>query len=236
MPKRSGKKRSHNKSKSRNTSNNSSSSSHGISKSQQSTLYYFTGAFCLIFLFCAFFIYLPQMRAIFGFADTSIDPAKLRGYRARLNKLYSKYNPNKLDEIDDILLKYRGREKELFKKLHLKYVKPNKKVRDEQRKEKRRKRKFGDDDDVIPENETEEEAAIRRRKKKERDRQKRKEKRRKERGGHDYYDDDEYDADGQRNKYKKIFGDDASDGYYGDNYAQYEGEIDLIDDEDDEDE
>merc|ERR1712173_322568 len=80
--------------------------------------------------------------------DNNIDPAKLRGYRARLNKLYSKYNPNKLDEIDEILLKYRGREKELFKKLHLKYVKPNKKVKEKERqrrKEKRKKDRNGED-------------------------------------------------------------------------------------------
>merc|ERR1712173_585463 len=109
--------------------------------------------------------------------DNNIDPAKLRGYRARLNKLYSKYNPNKLDEIDEILLKYRGREKELFKKLHLKYVKTNKKVKEKERNERRSTRR---NDDIIPENETEEEAAIRRRRKKERDRQRRKEKRKKD--------------------------------------------------------
>merc|ERR1712154_693061 len=175
-----------------------------------------------IFLFCAFFIYLPQIRAIFGFADNSIDPAKLRGYRARLNKLYGKYNPNKLDEIDEILLKYRGREKELFKKLHLKYVKPNKKVKDKERKERRRRR---GNDDIIPENETEEEAAIRRRRKKERDRQRRKEKRKKDRNGEDYYDDDEFDEEGKRrNKYKKIFGDESGDGY-GHDVAGFDGDV-----------
>eukprot|EP01083_Nonionella_stella_P240815 841479_1 len=176
MPKRNKNKKSH-KNKSRHssshkdTSSRNNTSSHGMSKSQQSTLYYILGAFVLILAFSAFFIYLPQIRSKFGFTDsTTVDPATLRGHRARLRRLYEKYNPNKLDEIDDILLKYRGKEKELFKKLYNKYVKPNKKVRakkrEEDREKKRRKRGGIDDDDIIPNDETEEEAAARRRRKK----------------------------------------------------------------------
>eukprot|EP00483_Globobulimina_turgida_P008069 UN08085 len=142
----------------------------------------------VIFLFCAFFIYLPKIRTMFGFADTSIDPATLRGYRARLRRLYEKYNPNKLDEIDDILLKYRGREKQLFKKLHKKYVKPNIKKRKVDR-EKRKRKRAALNDDIIPENETEEETAARRRRKKERDRTKKKKERTQGPGGKGYYDD-----------------------------------------------
>jgi len=241
MPKRKQKKGSH-KNKSRNNPQQNESSrkqgqsqSYGISKSQQSTVYYFLGGFALIFLFCAFFIYLPQLRAMLGFADKNyVDPATMRGYRTRLKRLYEKYNPNKLDSMEEILLKYRGREKELFKKLHQKYVRPNKKVRDKKRREKREKKRrqragLDDDDldDINRDDETEEEAAIRRRRKKERDREKRKEKRRKERGGKEYGE----DWDDEKNKkYKKYFNGDTED-FYGDDDAQFEGEIDLMDDD-----
>ena len=240
MPRK--KSRSKRKGHSKSSSSNTSSSSNVpirenriLSKSQQSTLYYFAGAFALIFLFCAFFIYLPTIRRSLGFADNSVDPAVLRGYRARLRKIYERYNPNKLDEIEDILVKYRGREKELFKALHKKYVIPNRKVkdkRDKERKEKKRKKRRMEDDDYIPDDETEEEAAARRRRKKERDREKRKEERRKERGGKDYYedwDDDETDRSEGKQKYSKYFDGNDDDIYYGHDLPQYEGEIELVD-------
>merc|ERR1712013_113480 len=204
------------------------------SKSQKSTLYYLLGAFALVFAFCAFFIYLPQIRSALGLS-ASVDPATLRGYRARLKRLYSKYNPSKLDDIDSTLEKWRGREKALFKALHKKYVKPNKKVKDGERqrkREERRKRKLGiDPDDEIPEGETEEEAAKRRRRRKERDRERRKEERRQERGGREYYDEDE--EEDRKGKYGDYF--DGGGDYEGDDdYARYEGTIELVDDDDDE--
>eukprot|EP01083_Nonionella_stella_P173894 601205_1 len=237
MPKR--KKKAH-KSKSRHshTASSPKKASYAIPKNQQSTLYYFGAAFALIFLFCAFFIYLPTIRSALGFANKSIDPAALRGHRARLRRLYEKYNPNKLDEMEDILEKYRGREKELFKKLHKKYVKPNKKVREKERKERRekkRRRRAGiedEDDDRIPNDETDEEAAARRRRKKERDRKMRKQERKKERGGKEYHEDWDDDTSEQKKNYGKYFTDD--DESFGDDDALYEGEIDLLDDDDDE--
>ena len=96
----------------------------------------------LIFLFSSFFIFLDPIRRQLGFSSSSdIDPSKLRGYRTRLRKLYEKYNPDKLSEIDDILLKWRGKEKELFKILHHKYVKKNKEQKEKERKERKERKK-----------------------------------------------------------------------------------------------
>ncbi|KAF4316982.1 hypothetical protein G195_009627 [Phytophthora kernoviae 00238/432] len=43
-------------------------------------------------------------------------------FRDRLVKFYTKYNPSKLDAVDRTLETYRGREEELFDKLHDRYV------------------------------------------------------------------------------------------------------------------
>eukprot|EP00644_Phytophthora_capsici_P006762 jgi/Phyca11/504473/fgenesh2_kg.PHYCAscaffold_8_\ len=43
-------------------------------------------------------------------------------FRDRLVKFYTKYNPGKLDAVDRTLATYRGREEELFEKLHERYV------------------------------------------------------------------------------------------------------------------
>ena len=138
----------------------------------------------LFFIFGTFFVFLEPIRAKLGFGSNDISPSKLRHYRARLKNLYEKYNPSKLDEIDSILEKWRGKEKQLFKQLHKKYVKPNKEKREKER-EKNKNRKRDSDGNYIPDynNETPEEASARRRKEKEQKRQKRK----KEREG--YYDD-----------------------------------------------
>eukprot|EP00484_Ammonia_sp_Unknown_P020704 CAMPEP_0197022986 /NCGR_PEP_ID=MMETSP1384-20130603/3778_1 /TAXON_ID=29189 /ORGANISM="Ammonia sp." /LENGTH=238 /DNA_ID=CAMNT_0042451119 /DNA_START=24 /DNA_END=740 /DNA_ORIENTATION=+ len=238
MPrKKSAKAAGHKKSHKSHQKASSGSHSYGSSRSQQSTFYYIAGAFAFMFLFAAFFIYLPSIRRAFGFADTSVDPAVLRGHRTRLKKLYEKYNPNKLDEIDEILEKYRGREKELFKAMHKKYVKPNRKIRDkgreEERARKRRQRMGLTDDDIIPDDETEEEAAQRRRRKKERDREKRRAERKQERGGKDY--DDDEDSSERKKKYSEYFSGDDDDWTVNDKGARDEGEIELMDDDEDED-
>jgi cyclophilin family peptidyl-prolyl cis-trans isomerase len=44
-------------------------------------------------------------------------------YRTRLMEFYKKYNPSKLDTIDETLQKYTGKEEELFQKLATKYAK-----------------------------------------------------------------------------------------------------------------
>ena len=152
----------------------------------------------LFLLFGSFFIFLDPIRSKLGFGSSSshdIDPAKLRHYRARLKSLYQKYNESKLDEIDDILLKWRGKEDILLKQVRKKYATPKnkeKRQREKENKNKNRKR-YDSDGNYIPDynNETPEEASARRRKEKEANREKRK----KDREG--YYDD--WSNDGSNN-------------------------------------
>eukprot|EP00485_Elphidium_margaritaceum_P002824 CAMPEP_0202700588 /NCGR_PEP_ID=MMETSP1385-20130828/13766_1 /ASSEMBLY_ACC=CAM_ASM_000861 /TAXON_ID=933848 /ORGANISM="Elphidium margaritaceum" /LENGTH=237 /DNA_ID=CAMNT_0049357805 /DNA_START=55 /DNA_END=768 /DNA_ORIENTATION=- len=202
--------------------------------SSKSTIYYIAGAIAMVALFAAFFIYLPSIRRTFGFQDTSIDPAMLRGYRARLRKFYEKYNPEKLDEIDDILEKYRGKEKTLFRVLRNKYEKERKKADKERQRKKDRQRRGVDNDDYIPENESEEEAALRRRSKKEREREKRKQQRQKERGGKDYYDEEWDESHEDKSKNAKYFSSGDGEWRFHKNVAIDEGDIELTDDIDDE--
>lgn len=44
-------------------------------------------------------------------------------YRTRLTEFYSKHNPTKMNDIESTLMKYKGREEEMFKKLEEKYNK-----------------------------------------------------------------------------------------------------------------
>jgi cyclophilin family peptidyl-prolyl cis-trans isomerase len=46
-------------------------------------------------------------------------------YKTRLIKFYEKYNPSKIDTVDSTLIKYIGKEEEMFRKLESKYVKPS---------------------------------------------------------------------------------------------------------------
>ena len=45
-------------------------------------------------------------------------------FRERLIEFYKKYNPNKVKDVDSNLQKFKGREEEMFTKLHTKYVNP----------------------------------------------------------------------------------------------------------------
>ena len=46
-------------------------------------------------------------------------------YRERLIVFYEKYNPSKIKEIDATLIKFKGREEEMFRKLQKKYINPS---------------------------------------------------------------------------------------------------------------
>ena len=155
---------------------------------------YLVCALVLVFLFSAFFIFLDPIRRQFGLSSRNdIDPASYRYHRSRLQRLYEKYNPSKLDEIDSILEKWRGKEKQLFKTLHNKYVKPNKAKKEKEKKQKQKDReskRYDKEGNEIPDynNETPEQASARRRREKERDRRKRKKSRE---GYYDDWDEDE---------------------------------------------
>ena len=99
----------------------------------------------------------------------------VKAYRTRLQRFYEKYNPEKLNEIDETLDKWKGKEKKLFNALHKKY-------KGKKRKDKKKKGRKSRDE------ETEEEAGIRRREEKEKEREKRKKQRQQERGNKDFYD------------------------------------------------
>ena len=60
-------------------------------------------------------------------STTSTDPSVIKPqdtYRQRLIEFYQKYNPEKLNSVDDTLEKFKGKEEEMFTKLYSKYVHP----------------------------------------------------------------------------------------------------------------
>ncbi len=57
-------------------------------------------------------------------AARALESAKV-DYRARLIDFYEKNNPSKMKDVDATLDKYKGREKELFRRLKLKYQAPD---------------------------------------------------------------------------------------------------------------
>ena len=51
----------------------------------------------------------------------SLDPAQAE-WRMRLRAFYSEHNPGKMDEIPNLLRKYKGKERLLWRKLNKKYA------------------------------------------------------------------------------------------------------------------
>merc|ERR550534_801846 len=109
----------------------------------------------------------------------------MRGYRSRLRRFYEKHKPEDIDKVEETLEKWK--EKQLFKKLHEKYVKPKKDA------EKKRKE---EEKNMTPEE--------RMRRDKERKRAKRREERRAERDI-----DDEEELKENRKKKTKYFSEDS---------------------------
>lgn len=56
-----------------------------------------------------------------GYGSTSGSFGQQVDYRAKLVEFYTKHNPSKLSSVDAVLVKYRGRENELFAQLERKY-------------------------------------------------------------------------------------------------------------------
>jgi len=180
------------------------------SKQLSQTLKYLGIFLVVVIIFSSVIVYQKQIRKFFGIknAPKPVDEATLRGYHTRLRKLYEKYAPEKLDEgldLDDVLAKWRGKEKQLFKTLHEKYVKPAK------AEEKRRKE---EEKNLSPEE--------RMRRQKEREREKRRKERREERDI-----DDEEELEALKKKKKKKYWED--DNIADDNLSVFDGNVEVVD-------
>jgi hypothetical protein len=54
-------------------------------------------------------------------SSTSSSTVKTETLKEKIRDFYRQYNPTKLDSVDEILLKYQGKEEMLLKKLHKQY-------------------------------------------------------------------------------------------------------------------
>eukprot|EP00494_Astrolonche_serrata_P020708 UN20937 len=59
------------------------------------------------------FVYQGKIRRALGIKRTpkAVDEKTMQGYRTRLRKFYEKHYPDKIDEVEETLAKWKGKEK-----------------------------------------------------------------------------------------------------------------------------